>query len=125
MGRRWFVKNLNKNNEIFRCRKILEDFVEAVLELNSEKWFVPEYNVTSIRKVFVDLAALIIDAEIGFDKARRLKERYTEHIMYCANLLKSRQENFEKAKKAAKDNFGIEFKSADLFADAEKLGRIV
>jgi hypothetical protein len=105
---------------ITRCGAILSCFKKAVDELNPLKEVIAEYSTTSIRKVFVNLAASILDAEIRFDKARKLRERYTEHIVNRANLLLSRQENLEKSRRIAKDNFGIIFKSVDLFADAQK-----
>jgi hypothetical protein len=114
-------EQLDKGCEILtKCNTIFDSFKKAVDGLNPTKEVIAEYSTTSIRKVFVNLAASIIDAEIRFDKARRLKHRPTEHIVNRANLLLSRQENLEKSRRIAKDNFGIIFKSVDLFADAQK-----
>lgn len=114
-------KTLNKDREIIhRFEHISDDFMSCVDSLNPIGITIPFHSEASVRDMLVTLAVRILDCEASFDEVRKQDWRDVFGILHLGNFLHSCHADFVKVSNCAKDKFGIEFKKAEIFADAQK-----
>ena len=122
-----FWANTQRTNKTEECekvqnkfRQVLEDFQEFVRGLNPTHRTMREISRESVWDELVCVAVWIVDAEKKFDEVRLQKDRRDiSQIMHLGEYIQMNQEKLRDTLEVAK-KFGLEFKKAELFADAMK-----